>query len=349
MKNIFYRFPKNFSQQEKFIAQVENFSRQWNSGQAEFEFHTSGSTGTPKKLIVSRRQMMSSAEATIQALNLSANQTALVCLDITMIAGAMMMVRAMIAEMTVYITPPTANPLEFLNENDGIDFAAFVPYQLKSIMSTQTGVEKLNKLKVFISGGAPLPLSIEEKIRSNITCQAFQTYGMTETVSHIALRSLTKSHSEEYTVLPGVEINQDARGCLIVTGAATNFKPIITNDLVKIQAKGRFKWLGRVDNVINSGGVKVHAEKVETAAYKALHKMMLTRNVLVLGKNDPKLGQKTILLVEGAAFNTKSFADELSSYLNKYEYPKEIIFLDKFPLTLSGKINRQELEELLNS
>lgn len=342
--NITYRFPLSYPEKTKFVDQVEKFCSRWYSGANEFNFYTSGSTGSPKLIVISRDQMTASAEGTISFFKLQSKYTSLLCLDPERIAGAMMLVRSILADMQLIITPPVGNPMDLLEQTDQVDFSAFVPYQLDTIISTgDKGIEKLNWLKVIICGGAPVSPYLEEKIRQNLSCPVFQTYGMTETVSHVALRHLNgPGKTDLYTSLPGVELKQDERGCLLVKGAVTANQLIVTNDLVEFE-NDKFRWVGRADNTINSGGIKIQCEQIEDTALGILEAMGLNNKVVAAGVHDDRLGQKLVLFIEGTLKDPERFKTELHKQLPKFHYPKLILFREQFPPTESGKISRQAL------
>jgi len=316
------------------------FCHDWLTGKKQFTLQTSGSTGTPKEINFSRDQMIASASMTQAALNLKEDDTALICLDTKYIAGQMMLVRSFVVGMNIIATEPSSNPFTSIEITQKIDFTALVPYQLQNIVSTNP--ELLNKVRVAIIGGAPIDSSLKNKLRG-LECEIYATYGMTETLSHIGLMKLNgKNASDYFSVLPGVRIDKDDRGCLVIK---TNFldKSLITNDLVDIRDSNQFKWLGRWDNIINSGGVKVMPEKIERQLEEIFQANGITNRFFITGFPDSSLGQKVCLLIESPPFDEGAMhqlQSEMRAELSKYEVPKEIKFLDRFEQTESGKINR---------
>ncbi len=238
------------------------FCEKWLSGQESFTLQTSGSTGTPKQINVTRDQLKSSAHLTAKAIGLQKNDTSLICLDTRYIAGIMMIVRSLETSMNMIIVEPSSNPLEKVEEDDTIDFTALVPLQLETILKSPQR-EKLNKIKNTLIGGAALnPKTIKEL--EGLPCSFFATYGMTETLSHIALQKLNGKNAQDFfEVLPGITITKDERGCLVINAPHISVDPVITNDLVELFGSSQFRWLGRVDTIINTGGVKVIPEKIE--------------------------------------------------------------------------------------
>jgi len=318
------------------------FCHDWLNGQQEFTLQTSGSTGVPKPIVLFRKQMEASARQTIEALPLKSGETALVCLDTKYIAGQMMLVRSLIAGMNIIAVEPTSNPFDKIEDQD-IDFVALVPYQLEN--SIEHEAEKLNQVRCAIIGGAAISLSLMEKIKKS-RCFLFATYGMTETISHIALQRLNGKNVDDYfEAFPTIDLRLDERGCLCIKANYLK-EEIITNDLVELMEERKFRWLGRIDNVINSGGIKVIPEKVELAFEKIFDSFQIKNRFFITGLADVKLGNKVTLVVEGLAFNKeiqKEILAEGIQVLTKYEVPKEFIFAKHFKETATGKINRSAI------
>ncbi|HZX74779.1 MAG TPA: AMP-binding protein, partial [Cyclobacteriaceae bacterium] len=248
------------SSKSDFEKSTLGFCYDWLIGKNEFTLSTSGSTGTPKPITLKRKQMEASATLTIEALKLNNFSSALICLDTKYIAGQMMLVRSFINGMNIIATEPTANP--FKNISQSIDFTALVPYQVEAILHEGNSAN-LDALKCCIIGGATISESLKKKLKE-IKSPMFATYGMTETISHIALQKLNGDDANEnFHVLGDTKISQDERGCLMIDADYLDDQ-VITNDLVTITDAKHFTWLGRFDNVINSGGVKVSPESIET-------------------------------------------------------------------------------------
>jgi O-succinylbenzoic acid--CoA ligase len=290
-----------------------DFIRSWISGEQNFNQFTSGSTGTPKEITLTRNQLIHSAKRTLAALNLKSNQTALVCLDTKYIAGKMMLVRALEGNLKIIATEPTSNPLKNLSATIQIDFAALVPLQMQEILKDKATADRLNTINTIIVGGAAVTASLEKEIQSS-TCEVFATYGMTETVSHIALQQLNgKGKSPYFKVLDRIYVSQDERGCLIIE-MPEFLKKVITNDLVELIDANHFKWRGRWDNVINSGGYKVSPEKVEKEIEQIFEQLSINQLFFISSIVDEKLGQKLILLIEGTQLTSEEEA-EIRTYL----------------------------------
>ncbi|GHN03242.1 O-succinylbenzoic acid--CoA ligase [Cytophagales bacterium WSM2-2] len=315
------------------------FCKSWLNGQQEFVIQTSGSTGTPKKITLSRAAMEASAQQTIHALHLSKEGTALVCLDTKYIAGQMMLVRCLTLGMNIIANEPSGNPLE--NITSRIEFTALVPYQLENILDHTPG--QLNMVHRAIIGGATVSQSLKEKMQKT-SCLLLATYGMTETISHVALQKLNGPDSQDYfETLKNIHLRLDDRGCLCIKVDYLEGE-IVTNDLVELVSSNKFKWLGRIDNVINSGGVKVIPEKVEAAIEKALVKLQIKARFFVAGLPDEKMGQRVVTIVEGLPdqWPSDKIMSDIVSNLTKYELPKEVKFVPKFIETPTGKINRAQ-------
>lgn len=308
-----------------------SFINAWLTGKTTFTLQTSGSTGSPKEIVVTREQLSASAHRTIAKLKLVDNQTALVCLDTKYIAGKMMLARALEVNMYIVVVEPSSNPLKNLSAQP--DFGAFVPLQLDEILRDEDSTEKLNQFRSVIIGGASVNPILKEKIKK-LSCDVYATYGMTETVSHIALQKLNGSDAQEYfETFPDIKIKIDSRDCLVIELPGFQ-EPIITNDLVSIIDDHHFKILGRYDNIINSGGIKLVPETIE----KKLSSLLSDQSYFIAGIDDDRLGQKLVLIIEGKA--RPELADALKLALPTYEIPKEIFYLDEFIRTETQKINR---------
>lgn len=324
-----------------FEAETFSFIKSWLSGKQTFTLKTSGSTGTPKEITLTRNQLQQSAQRTIKALHLSSDNTALVCLDTKYIAGKMMLVRALETNMQIVAVEPSSNPLKNISARP--DFGAFVPLQLAEIFTDEDSVNKLNQFKSIIIGGASISATLLEKIKT-LSCAVYATYGMTETVSHIALQKLNGEHAQDYfEVLSDIAISVDERDCLVVQLPDFS-EPVITNDVVNLIDNNSFKILGRYDNIINSGGIKLLPETIE----KKLSPLLTNQSFFITSIRDERLGEKLVLIIEGKP--QPELPEALKLALSSYEVPKEIFYLDEFIRTDTHKINRvQTLEKALKS
>ena len=306
---------------------VGDFIVDWLSETDSVKVFTSGSTGNPKPIVLQKENMINSALATGEFFNLKPGHSALLCLSAAYIAGKMMLVRAMVLGLNLVIVSPSNNPLKNVAVN--FDFVAMVPLQVTG------SIFFLNKVKTLIIGGAPVSEKLKEQLLVlNTNC--FETYGMTETITHIAAKNLKDSNF--FKVLPEVEIEKDHRGCLVIKAPKVSNDVIRTNDLVELKGSHMFKWLGRWDNVINSGGIKLIPEVIEDKL-----KALIPNRFFLFGVKDELLGQKLCLLIEQESVENKNILDSIKQHsnLSRFEMPKSVYTLAKFEETETGKVKRQ--------
>ncbi|WNW02024.1 AMP-binding protein [Tenacibaculum sp. HL-MS23] len=353
MKNQFHKNFKlngaSFSSEEELIAFSENISSSvtsfltdWFNEKDFVIVQTSGSTGKPKPIQLQKEFMRNSAFATGEFFGLKENTTALLCLSTDYIAGKMMLVRALTLGWQLDVVAPGSSPLKGLKKQ--YDFSAMVPLQLRNSLN------ELHKIDQLIVGGGLVSNDLISAIQ-NIATKVFATYGMTETITHIAVKNLNnlllRAESRSlYKTLPNVLISQDDRNCLIIEAPKVTSEIITTNDVVKLVSKTEFKWLGRYDNVINSGGIKLHPEKIEEKLSE-----IIDQRFFVSGIKDKVLGEKLILIIEDVTSSeVESFLlSEIKkeTLLSKFEIPKEIYFLPQFIETETKKIQRKKTLDLV--
>ena len=310
---------------------ASKFLADWFNDSDHIEIGTSGSTGKPKIIKIRKDHMHNSALMTGRYFSLPARTTALLCLSTDFIAGQMMLVRALHLGWHLDLVEPSVNPLEHIDKS--YDFSAMVPLQVAN------GLDKLGQLKKLIVGGGVVSKTLQEQLQGQAT-EIFTTYGMTETSTHVAVRKL---NSIEYEVLPNISISKDQRGCLVIDAPELTDAQIVTNDLVEITSESKFKWLGRYDTIINSGGVKLIPEKIEEKLSG-----IITNRFFVAGIPDEVLGEKLILLIESKENDTLSLIEiKEKAQLEKYEAPKAVYFVEKFVETKTKKIQRQKTLDLL--
>jgi O-succinylbenzoic acid--CoA ligase len=307
---------------EDFEKPVGNFLLDWFDYKSYIEMETSGSTGAPKTISISKQAMVDSALATGDFFNLQPGNKALQCLPVKYVAGKMMLVRAMILGLDLEFVAPSSHPLDH-NEID-FDFVAMVPLQ------AQNSISQLKKVKKLIIGGAAVNKTLEKQLLK-LPTKVYETYGMTETITHIAARKLGE---KAFTVLPYVSVSFDDRNCLVIHAPRISPEVIITNDIVELLDENQFIFLGRMDNVINSGGIKLIPEQIEQ---KLVGK--INQRFFIASKPDDEFGEKVVLVVES---EKHELDDSIYESLDKYEKPKEIIFIPKFLDTVTGKILRKE-------
>jgi len=319
---------------------IYSFVQNWFDESDYIVAHTTGSTGKPKKIHLRKTAMIYSARMTNQFFGLNATSTVLLCMPASYIAGKMMLVRALVSGFNLLTVEPLANPFENLNQP--IDFTAITPYQLfHSAESLKNG-----HVRKIIVGGSPVTGKLEQ-LASTIPAELYETYGMTETCSHIALRRFNgKDKSDCFTVLDGVSIRQDERDCLVIYAPHLLKDEIQTNDMVEIVGSTSFRWLGRADSVINSGGVKIYPEQVE----KKLEGIIST-SYFITSLHDEILENKVVLVIESDTYTFQqedALKSNLENVLGKYEIPKQIFFLPAFIYSSGNKVLRKEtLAEVL--
>lgn len=332
--------PKDFESGERAVV---TFIKQWLDGQEQFEAKTSGATGEPKRIHLHRQQMISSAELTQDALQLRSGMTALLCLDPELIAGKMMMVRSMVTRMHLVAINPKANPLDLLPKDLHVDFAAMVPLQVSTVLASGKYPDFASIDKVIIGGGA-VSSDLNAKIQS-LTNSFYATFGMTETLSHVALQKLNgPGKSEYFEALKGVDFTVDDRGCLVIHAKHLSGEAVVTNDLVNLLSSSRFVWLGRWDNIINTGGIKLIPEVAEQHISKAFNSLGLSNRYFIASVPHDTLGEEAVLVIEGSVAQEaeESLLKELTSSLEKYKAPRRILYAPRFELTTMGKVKRKE-------
>jgi len=340
---------------------INQFISEWYSSSDKIVLQTSGSTGKPKSISVKKEWMQNSAQLTEKTFGLKEGDTALLCMPMKYVAGKMMVVRALELGLDLKVVEPSSSPLKDIDGQ--IDFVAMVPLQLENSLND------LDKVKTLIVGGGQVSQQLIEELQK-ISTQIFETYGMTETLTHVAIKPLNgPNRSDVFHALDGIQFGLDDRGCLVIHvpsilslranppagGEAwqshlntlnkeiTSLQPprndnsnsnatITSNDIVELIDDISFRWLGRYDNVINSGGVKIIPEGVESKLASAIS----NRRFFIAGLPDESLGEKVVLIIEG---------DEIAlsfDLLEKHERPKEIYFIRNFVETGSGKICQKE-------
>jgi len=344
----------SFSSQEELLVFSKTISKEtfsfladWLSNENNIQVKTSGSTGTPKDIFLKKEYMKNSALATADFFELYGKTKALCCLPIDFIAGKMMLVRAMTLGWHMDVIEASSNPLEDTEKK--YDFSAMVPLQLIN------SFDKIHLVDKLIVGGGVVSPQLENSIQG-LPTKVYATYGMTETITHIAIKPLNVTSSlpsrqtggverSHYKLLPSISISIDDRSCLVINAPKVSDEKVITNDVVEILSETEFIWKGRYDNVINSGGVKLHPEEIERKLSPYINSRFF-----VAGIPDEKLGEKLVLLIEGEENSVISNkVRNLKNILAKFETPKEICFITEFIETSTKKIQRQKtLDSILS-
>lgn len=298
------------------------FILDWFDAKPYLEMNTSGSTGAPKNIRVHKQAMVNSALATGDFFDLQPGQKVLHCLPTDYVAGKMMFVRAFILGLDMEFVAPSSHPLEGVKGT--FYFCGMVPLQAKNSLND------LGRIKKLIIGGAKVNKSLEQEL-VKVPSQIYETYGMTETITHIAAKRVGET---AFSVLPNVKVTQDDRHCLVIDAHKISGEKIVTNDLAELISDTQFVWKGRFDNVINSGGIKLIPEQIEEKLASSI-----SNCYFVYGQIDELLGEKLVLYVEGESM---PIDESIFDVLDKYEKPKEIVFIPEFKRTATGKVIRDQ-------
>ena len=317
---------------------LEEFLAEWHNDSPFVRVKTSGSTGAPKPMMVEKRRMLNSARITCDFLGLREGDTALLCMSLDYIAGKMMVVRSIERNLKLLSVPPSGHPLATVNASSPLDFAAMVPMQVYNTLQVPEERARLMQVRHLIIGGGAIDEAMEAELRT-FPHAVWSTYGMTETLSHIALRRLNgPAASEWYMPFPSVSISQTPDGCLVIDAPEVCPEPLVTNDIVEITSS-RFRILGRKDNVICSGGIKIQIEEVERQLRPHLHAPYLLSK-----RQDGKFGEIAVLLTEGSVEEARLICERV---LPKYHQPKAYLHVARIPLTETGKPARHQAEKLI--
>jgi O-succinylbenzoic acid--CoA ligase len=319
------------------------FLHEWLSGKSVFEQQTSGSTGVPKIISLSREQMLLSAKLTGDFLNFTKLHTILLPISARYIGGKMLLVRAILYQMDIEVVKPSTHFLAMINTPHPFQLVSVVPSQLSVVKENKLAYQALSCFHTVLVGGAGLSSSLNSVLQQMKGAAIWQTYGMTETVSHIALRKINgENRSEFYHPLPGVELKTDDRNCLCIRATVTGNKWVTTNDVVEWNDE-KFTLTGRFDEVINSGGVKISPSKVEEVVEQVLDEMGLSFPAFAAALPDEKLGSKLVLVLEGKEVEEgkwKAFKQRIKEALPPFHAPTQYFFVEKFLWLASGKINK---------
>ncbi len=328
--------------------QAIHIVKQWQNGEDTFVVHTSGSTGQPKPIEWKRKFIELSAKQTLEILDTNSTDKIFLCLSVQTAGGVMMLIRGLIANIPIGVVEPSGNPMEQLAASHNYTLASFVPLQMHHILSgfDFSSVQKLNKFRKVLVGGASMNNNWSKRF-TDLDPEFYHTYGMTETYTHIALRKLNgEKATPRFVPMQGIQISKDRDERLVINGELTGYADIVTNDRVVIHKDGSFEVLGRIDNVINSGGIKIQLEKIDNALARL--KQLMGREYFTWYEADKELGQKLIAIIKGKPIDPMDEYEakvDLRSFLEKYEVPKTFYYINDFILTQSGKILRQQSAE----
>ena len=320
------------------MMSLEEFLAEWNNDSDYVHVQTSGSTGAPKPMLVEKRRMLNSARITCDFLGLREGDTALLCMSLDYIAGKMMVVRALERRLQLITVAPSGHPLADLSPQLSVlSFAAMVPMQVYNALQVPAECERLKQIRHLIIGGGAIDDALAAALKS-FPHHVWSTYGMTETLSHIALRKLNGADaSDYYTPFPSVKVSLNDESCLVINAPEVCSERLVTNDIAEL-SEGRFRILGRKDNVICSGGIKIQTEQVERQL-----RSHLPQPFLITKRPDEKFGEVVVLLTEGPVDEAHAVCERI---LPKYFQPKAYLHVDKIPLTETGKPARKQAEDL---
>lgn len=304
-----------------------HFILEWLNSEEYIAVSTSGSTGEPKKISLSKRWVRASARTTISYFDLAPGDSVLLSLPTQFIAGKLQVVRAFEGGLNLITVPPSSHPLDKLEVP--VDFAAFTPQQVFG------SYQKLSLVKKLIVGGGAISQELEEKLQA-VDSQIYATYGMTETITHIAVRSVNKPRLAYFEALEGVTFSQNEDDCLVISAPHIGVENLKTNDIVDLVGSRKFQFVGRLDNVINSGGIKLFPEKIE----KKLS-AKLSAPFFISSLPDEKLGEQLVLVIESES-EIKNLQQLLSATLKRFEKPRKVLYTQHFERTETDKIQRSK-------
>lgn len=331
--------------QRLFRQSFANFKAEWESKATTLTVHTSGSTGEPKPMIVEKWRMQASAEKTCNFLQLTAEDTALLCLPLDFIAGKMMAVRAFVRGFRLELAAPSAHPFAHVTESP--TFVAMTPMQVFETLNSPEEVEVLKGVRHLLIGGGAITEALEQRLQRFVASlpnghsfHAWSSYGMTETLSHVALRRLCAVDAPKgYVPLAGVAITLSSEGGISISAPDVCPEPLQTNDLGEWLPDGSLRILGRVDNIVCSGGLKLQIEVLEQQLGYLGVPFALT------AVPDARLGEALTLVYEGEGQNDRLQA-LCHERLDRLQRPLYIIGVPRLPMTATSKVARKELREL---
>jgi O-succinylbenzoic acid--CoA ligase len=329
---------------------LQEFLNEWHNGSPTVLVHTSGSTGKPKPMYVEKRRMEASARITCSFLGLKPGDTALLCLPMDYIAGKMMAVRSVVCSLQTVCLEPSNHPFaasKWVGSNIHVDLAAMVPSQVWCSLQVSDECERLRAVRHLLIGGGAIDDAMADAL-ADFPHNVWSTYGMTETLSHIALRRLNgPDRSDWYTPFDGVTVSLNADGCLVINAPAVHDGPLVTNDIAELRhplpserAGGEaFRILGRKDNVICSGGIKIQIEEVERLLKPHAHVPFIITKV-----PDPCLGEALVLLTTSTDLD--ALRHICTAVLPRYWRPRHFHTVPTLPITPTGKPARQQAAQL---
>ena len=354
IKDSFASYVQEHYGAESFEYSLAMFLKEWFNDSPLIQVKTSGSTGKPKVMMVEKTKMINSACMTLSFLGLKHPYSALLCMPLEYIAGKMLVVRALVGGLKLILVPPCSNPIAAISDSEVLNFAAMIPMQVSSALKDSSHEQRLKAIEHLIIGGGAVDDALASKLKS-FPHNVYSTYGMTETLSHIALRRLSgQQASSFYSVFTGVKVYPSAEQTLTIEAPLVNNEPLITNDIVEFNDQGQFRVLGRKDNVINSGGVKLQIEELEQwlkdrqADLDDSYSRLKNCSLLISSRPDPKFGSIVVMLY-ATLDNQELSPNELEVLFDKmpkYWHPKAIVKVEAIPLTGTNKPDRAQAKIL---
>lgn len=327
-------------QVENWEKEIYLFLAELFSSSQTINVSTSGSTGLPKKIVLQKKHLIASAKTTLSFFDLKKDDSIWLCLPVKYIAGKMMIVRSVVGGLNLLYSKPGSMPL-YEKETD-VDFTAMVPNQVFEMLDSTEGLKQLSKIDKLLVGGSELSGELEEILLNTSSVNAWHSYGMTETIAHIAMRKLSRGNKKRiFSLLPGISVRINKKDQLIIDAPSIGVIDLVTNDIANILADGSFLIIGRADTVIISGGVKLFPEIIEGKIKK-----LIPGNFFIGSVPDEKLGEKLTLFMESSPVDNQLnelLKEDLHNELKKFEMPREIIYLPTFLRTITGKIKRREI------
>lgn len=324
------------------MMSLDEFLAEWHNDSEFVHVQTSGSTGTPKPMMIEKRRMLASARITCDFLGLRPDDSALLCMSLDYIAGKMMVVRSLERQLRLVTVAPSGHPLSHLSPHSSyfspLVFAAMVPLQVYNSLQVPEECERLREIRHLIIGGGAIDEAMAAQLKT-FPHAVWSTYGMTETLSHIALRRLSGPEASDwYTPFPSVNLSLSVDGCLIIEAPEVCEERLVTNDIAVLSPEGRFRILGRKDNMICSGGIKIQAEELERQL-----RPHLSAPFMITKRSDEKFGEVVVLLTEGDISDARNVCEHI---LPKFHHPRIYLHVAQIPLTATGKPARKTAETI---
>ena len=324
------------------MMSLDEFLAEWHNDSEFVHVQTSGSTGSPKPMMIEKRRMLASARITCDFLGLRPGDSALLCMSLDYIAGKMMVVRSLERQLRLVTVAPSGHPLSHLSPHSShfspLVFAAMVPLQVYNSLQVPEECERLREIRHLIIGGGAIDEAMAAQLKT-FPHAVWSTYGMTETLSHIALRRLSGPEASDwYTPFPSVNLSLSVDGCLIIEAPEVCEERLVTNDIAVLSPEGRFRILGRKDNMICSGGIKIQAEELERQL-----RPHLSAPFMITKRSDEKFGEVVVLLTEGDISDARNVCEHI---LPKFHHPRIYLHVAQIPLTATGKPARKTAETI---